>query len=215
LNPAIFNQGGALCQLGKYSEAIESCNRANAIQPKYYNSWKNRGLALFNLKRYQEAFQNWENGRKYLNLDTPEHREGRGELYYSEAQAYYQLGRQEANLDNLLKAKNCYHTALTLLDSPKCRQRQLEVLQDLIQVCQYISPPKEVKELLNQGTDLLERWLQNSNFSDKNYIHFKHKFAGFNQYQVDTLAQSSEPEQHIQAIELAEERKNTCLGWLQ
>jgi len=209
------NRGGTLCKLGKYSEAIESCDRANAIQPEYYNSWKNRGLALFNLKRYDEAFQNWEDGRKNLNLDTPEYREGRGELYYSEAQAYYLLGRKEANFNNLLEAEKCYRQALTLFDSPKYRQRQLEVRQDLIRVCQYISTPQQVQELLNQGTDLLERWLQDSNFSDENYIHFKQKFAGFNQYQVDTLAQSSEPEQHIQAIELAEERKNTCLGWLQ
>ncbi|MEQ9368571.1 MAG: tetratricopeptide repeat protein [Coleofasciculus chthonoplastes F3-SA18-01] len=209
------NRGGALNNLGQYEDAIASCDKAIEINPDYYYAWKNRGWALLNLKRYNEAFQNWEDGRKNFNLDTPEHREGRGELYYSEAQAYYQLGRQEANLDNLLKAKQSYHTAFTLLDTPQCRQRQLEILQDLIRVCQYISTPKQVQELLNQGTDLLERWLQDSNFSDENYIHFKHKFAGFNQYQVDTLAQSSEPEQHIQALELAEERKNTCLGWLQ
>ncbi|MEQ9359766.1 CHAT domain-containing tetratricopeptide repeat protein [Coleofasciculus chthonoplastes] len=219
INPDYYNawgnRGGALNNLGKYSEAIASCDKAIEINPDYYYAWKNRGWALLNLKRYNEAFQNWEDGRKNFNLDTPEHREGRGELYYSEAQAYYQLGRQEANLDNLLKAKQSYHTAFTLLDTPQCRQRQLEILQDLIRVCQYISTPKQVQELLNQGTDLLERWLQDSNFSDENYIHFKQKFAGFNQYQVDTLAQSSEPEQHIQAIELAEERKNTCLGWLQ
>ncbi|MEQ8383432.1 MAG: tetratricopeptide repeat protein [Coleofasciculus sp. A1-SPW-01] len=208
-------RGGALYKLGKYEEAIASCDKAIEIRPDYYIAWINRGSALFYLKRYDEAFQNWENGRNNLNLDTPEHREGRGELYYGEARAYYQLGQQEANLDNLLKAKDSYDKALNLLDTTKYRQRQLEVLQDLIRVCQYISTPKQVQELLNQGTDLLERWLQDSNFSDENYIHFKQKFAGFNQYQVDTLAQSSEPEQQIQALELAEERKNTCLGWLQ
>jgi len=209
------NRGFALYDLGKYQEAIASYDKVIEINPDYYYAWSNRGRVLFDLKRYDEAFQNWEDGRKHLNLDTPEHREGRGQLYYNEAKAYYQLGRQEANLDNLLKAERSYQAAFTLLDSPKCRNQQLEVLQDLIRVCQYISTPKQVQELLNQGTDLLERWLQDSNFSDETYIHFKQKFAGFNQYQVDTLAQSSEPEQHIQALELAEERKNTCLGWLQ
>ena len=208
-------RGYALYKLWKYEEAIASYDKAIEINLDEYDAWINRGWALFNLKRYEETFQNWEDGREHLNLDTPEHREGRGQLYYNEAKAYYQLGRQESNFDKLLKAEGCYQKAFKLLDTAKCRQRQLEILQDLIRVCQYISTPKRVKELLNQSTDLLERWLQDSNFSDENYIHFKQKFAGFNQYQVDTLAQSSEPEQHIQALELAEERKNTCLGWLQ
>ena len=209
------NRGNALYELGKYQEALASYDKAIEINPDYYNAWINRGWALFDLKRYEETFQNWEDGREHLNSETPEHREGRGQLYYNEAKAYYKLGRTEVNLEKLLKAERCYQKAFKLLDTAKCRQRQLEILQDLIRVCQYISTPKRVKELLNQSTDLLERWLQDSNFSDENYIHFKQKFAGFNQYQVDTLAQSSEPEQHIQALELAEERKNTCLGWLQ
>ena len=212
---AWINRGVALNNLGKYQEALASYDKAIEINPDYYNAWINRGWALFDLKRYEETFQNWEDGREHLNSETPEHREGRGQLYYNEAKAYYKLGRTEVNLEKLLKAERCYQKAFKLLDTAKCRQRQLEILQDLIRVCQYISTPKRVKELLNQSTDLLERWLQDSNFSDENYIHFKQKFAGFNQYQVDTLAQSSEPEQHIQALELAEERKNTCLGWLQ
>ncbi len=219
INPDYYmawsNRGFGLYNLGQYEEALASCNKAIEINPDYYMAWSNRGWALFKLKRYQKAFKNWKDGIKNLNLDTPEHREGRSKLYYSEAQAYYQLGLKEADLDNLLQAKKYYNKALKFLDTPKYRAQKLEIMQDLIQVCQYISTPKEVQELLNQGTDLLERWLQDSNFSDENYIHFKQKFAGFNQYQVDTLAQSSEPEQHIQAIELAEERKNTCLGWLQ
>ncbi|MEQ8536563.1 MAG: tetratricopeptide repeat protein [Coleofasciculus sp. D1-CHI-01] len=212
---AWINRGVALNNLGKYQEALASYDKAIEINPDYYNAWINRGWALFDLKRYEETFQNWEDGREHLNSETPEHREGRGQLYYNEAKAYYKLGRTEVNLEKLLKAERCYQKAFKLLDTAKCRQRQLEILQDLIRVCQYISTPKRVKELLNQGTDLLERWLQDSNFSDENYIHFKQKFAGFNQYQVDILAQSSEREQQIQALELAEERKNTCLGWLQ
>ncbi|WP_231636852.1 tetratricopeptide repeat protein, partial [Planktothricoides sp. SR001] len=39
-------------KLQRYSEAIESYEKALEIQPDYHEAWHNRGIALDNLQRY-------------------------------------------------------------------------------------------------------------------------------------------------------------------
>ncbi|MEO1432102.1 MAG: CHAT domain-containing protein [Cyanobacteria bacterium J06633_8] len=46
-------------------------------------------------------------------------------------------------------------------------------------------------------------------------ITLEHRYAAFNQLRVDIKLQSKDANKEIAALELAEKRKNTCLGWLQ
>jgi tetratricopeptide (TPR) repeat protein len=55
-----FNKGKALAKLGRYQEAIESFDKALAINPDYHNAWNLRGAVLNNLGRYQEAIENYD-----------------------------------------------------------------------------------------------------------------------------------------------------------
>ncbi|MEH2328446.1 hypothetical protein [Nostoc sp.] len=72
--------------------------------------------------------------------------------------------------------------------------------------------PEEFQKNLEKGTQHLEKLLRNK--SEQERIKLDSKFAAFNQMRVDILAQSEDPEKHIEALKTAEVRKNTCLAWL-
>lgn len=61
------NQGGSLCALGKYHEALAYFDKALALEPQYAHAWSNKGVALYYLGRNQEALQCFENA---LNIDS-------------------------------------------------------------------------------------------------------------------------------------------------
>ena len=48
------NKGESLRRQGKYDEAIKSLDKAIEINPRYAYAWYNRGLALFNVKPYED-----------------------------------------------------------------------------------------------------------------------------------------------------------------
>ncbi|MEO1522594.1 MAG: tetratricopeptide repeat protein, partial [Cyanobacteria bacterium J06633_2] len=50
-------RGVVLVYLGRYEEAIASCERATVYQPNHSEAWKFRGLALHALNRYREAHE--------------------------------------------------------------------------------------------------------------------------------------------------------------
>ena len=61
----LANRCGVLSQLGEYSQALASCNLALEIDRQWGAQgsalgWDNRGDALFNLERYQEALHSFE-----------------------------------------------------------------------------------------------------------------------------------------------------------
>jgi serine/threonine protein kinase len=61
------NQGGSLCALGNYEEALACFDKALDMEPQYANAWSNKGVALYYLGRNQEALQCFENA---LNIDS-------------------------------------------------------------------------------------------------------------------------------------------------
>lgn len=61
----LANRCGVLSQLGEYSQALASCDLALEIDTLWGAQgsalgWDNRGDALFNLERYQEALSSFE-----------------------------------------------------------------------------------------------------------------------------------------------------------
>ncbi|MDF5711843.1 MAG: tetratricopeptide repeat protein [Nostoc sp. S4] len=239
---AWYNRGGALGKLGRFEEAIASFDKAIEFKPDYDSAWIGRGIAagnvtgertnLFtstlpgaatypnlalkfnntNLNKpgYDGEFASYEEGLKHCQQDT--HPEGWGKLHQAIGNAHYFRGRGNSNARYFWdKAVNSYKTALQTLTATDFPELHLEVLQDLIRVLLDLGETAEARELQRQGTDLLRRLLDEPNRSDRSKKQLALKFAWLQQLTVDLAVQS---EDLLQAIELAEEGKNTCLRWI-
>ena len=108
------------------------------------------------------------------------------------------------------KAYECYRKALDCFTTPRLQERRLGVLQKLVKICRCLGKKDEVQYFEQEGSDLLGRLLQEMP-SDEARISLAQKFAAFDQYRVDSLAESGKV---VQALKFAEWRKNICLRWL-
>ncbi|MEH1798287.1 MAG: tetratricopeptide repeat protein [Nostoc sp.] len=239
---AWFGRGIVLGYLSRYEEAIASYDNALKIKSDFYKAWINRGdatgnvsgertdffftftlpsvatssLALIlsnpnlNLYGYEGELASYEEGLKHCHQDT--HAEGWGLLHQYIGKTHYFRGRQDSHARYYWhKAVTSYKTALQTLTAIDFPELHLEVLQDLIRVQLDLGETAETKELQRQGTDLLQRLLNEPNRSDQSKKQLALKFAWIQQLTVDLAVQSGDL---LQAIELAEEGKNTCLRWL-
>jgi Uncharacterized protein conserved in bacteria len=119
---------------------------------------------------------------------------------------YYQLWRGWWE-----NAYDCYRKALDCFDTPRLQERRLGIFQKLVKICRCLGKKDEAQYFEQEGCDLLGR-LRQEMPSNQAKIELSRKFAAFNQYRVDSLAES---EQIWDALQLAESRKNLCLQWLQ
>ncbi|MEH1768995.1 MAG: CHAT domain-containing protein, partial [Nostoc sp.] len=239
---AWYNRGITLDKLGRFEEAIASFDNALKFKPDFHLPWISRGIAAgeatrertnfsftltlpnaaapnlalkfsnsdLNKRGYEGKLASYEEGLKHCQQDT--HPEGWGELHQSIGNAHYFQGRGNSNARYYWrKAINSYKTALQTLTAIDFPELHLEVLQDLIRVQLDLEETAEATELQRQGTDLLRRLLNESNRSDQSKKQLALKFAWIQQLTVDLAVQSGDL---LQAIELAEEGKNTCLRWL-
>ncbi|MEH1850340.1 MAG: CHAT domain-containing tetratricopeptide repeat protein [Nostoc sp.] len=235
------NRGVTLGNLGRLEEAIASYDRAIEIKPDYDSAWNNRGIAAgkvtgertdffftftlpspaapnlalkfnnpdLNKRGYEGKLASYKEGLKHCQQNT--HPEGWGKLHQAIGNAYYFQGRENSQTRYWYEAVNSYKTALQSLTAIDFPELHLEVLQDLIRVQLDLRETAEATELQRQGTDLLRRLLNESNRSDKSKKQLALKFAWLQQLTVDLAVQSGDL---LQAIELAEKGKNTCLRWL-
>jgi len=204
---AYNGRGNSLYYLGRYDEASADYDKAIALNPNYHIAYYNRGNLLRNLGRYDEAIAEYD---KTIEI-KPDYWQARFNLGI----AYYNRGQQQANpFTDWFKAKASYEQALKYLTGQNLPQEYLQVLQRLIEVCRYLLPAPQVEELWQKGADRLGQWLQNPNLSLGQRITLERKFASFNQVRVDALANSNNPKNQLKALELAEQRKNTCITWL-
>ncbi|MGF1935118.1 MAG: tetratricopeptide repeat protein [Nostoc sp. ChiQUE02] len=231
-----YNWGNALFSLRQYEEAITYYEKVLDIKPDLHLGWIARGNAtgerminLFNAEApnhaqkfnnpnlnkpgYEGKLANYEEGLKHCPQDT--HPQYWGELHQVIGKAHYLRGRDDSRYLHHHsfwdKAIDSYNTALQTLTATNFPELHLEVLQNLIHVQLDLKETAEVTELQRQGTDLLRRLLNEPNRSDKNKKQLAFKLAWFQQLTVDLAVQSGDLQQ---AIELAEEGKNTCLSWL-
>ncbi|MBE9093227.1 tetratricopeptide repeat protein [Tychonema sp. LEGE 07203] len=105
-------------------------------------------------------------------------------------------------------AYEAYRKALDCFTTPRLRERRLGVLQKLVKICRCLGKKDEVQHFEQEGSDLLGCLLQEM---PSETARLARKFAAFDQYRVDSLAES---EKVWQALKFAEWRKNICLRWL-
>lgn len=110
----LFEQGNRLYEQGRYQEAVESYDKALAIDPKYAAAWNNRGLALDNLGKHQEAVESYD---KALALDP------------KLAPAWYNRGNALDNLGKYQEAAEALRRALRLDPNFQEARRALEHLE--------------------------------------------------------------------------------------
>ncbi|MEC5033226.1 MAG: CHAT domain-containing protein, partial [Oscillatoria sp. PMC 1051.18] len=214
---AYSNRGVVYDDLGRYEEAIADYDKALSIKPDNWQAWGNRGWAIFSSRGYQAAMENWDEGLTKLKPDHPEYQLGCGTLHYLKGNVYfYQAKREEHNWRIFChKAINSYLQALAILeDNPKLRETYLEVLQDLVIAYRSVGDEEKAKQTWDTAIVILEQWLLE--IPDRlNKDRLSRKFDRLYQLEVDRFAQSTSPKEKIQALVLAEARKNLCLTWMQ
>ena len=147
---------------------------------------------------------------------TPDYQQGVGELHYLKAYYQYRYGKAQPSkrFPSWFEAKRSYEAALKFLTFEDFPLRHLEVLQEYLEVCNALGDTQTIQQRLEQGTRQLEELLRQCEVLGQK-ITLSHKFAAFDQLRVDAKAESEDKQQQIQALELAERRKNTCLSWYQ
>jgi len=95
----LFEEGNRLFEGGKYQGAVESYDKALAIDPKDAAAWYNRGNALGDEGKYQKAVESYD---KALAIDP------------NDAAAWYNLGNALDELGKYQEAVENYDKALAI-----------------------------------------------------------------------------------------------------
>ncbi|MFN6528088.1 CHAT domain-containing protein [Nostoc sp. ChiSLP03a] len=206
---ALVNKGNVLVKLKRDTEAIEFYNRAlNCIDPQWWEAWnKNQGFVNISALNEEAAV------KISVQIPTPNDQQTTIELRLKKSkQLQYYMMQQPSLFSDLSEAKKSYEEALEFLTFDNFPEQYLQFLQELLKVYSWDNP-EEFQKNLEKGTQQLEE-LNREPKSEQARIKIDRKLAAFNQMRVDILAQSTDPEKHIEALETAEVRKNTCLAWL-
>ncbi|MBD2166808.1 tetratricopeptide repeat protein [Calothrix membranacea FACHB-236] len=219
INPYYENawngRGNVLLNLRQYQEALASYDEALRLtNNQYWLAWDNRGVAVLKFQNYKAAVKTWNDGINALQPETPEYEIGCGKLYHRKGAILYNYGKLQPNpFPDWFAAKASYEQALNFLSFDKFPQIHLQILEELLQVCSVLGDNQTFKKRQEEATQKLEELVVNCQTKGQE-ISLRRKFAAFNQLRIDLRLKSKNKQQHIEALELAEERKNICLAWL-
>ena len=224
-------RGNALGDLGRYEEAIVSYDTALRYKPDYHYAWNGRGYAAvnsserrkmslkaalplvmqnpdLNKRGYEGQLASIQEGFKCIAQGT----EGWGLLHYYLGAAHScQARKVESPRPFWRKAEASYKTALMTLTVQQFPKAHLNTLQDLISILYALREIDEAKTIQRDGSDLICRLLSDPSCSTDHQKFLQSKQSYFNQITVDLAIQSKS---EIEALELAEHGKNTCLRWM-
>ncbi|MBD2210398.1 tetratricopeptide repeat protein [Nostoc linckia FACHB-104] len=208
-------RGNALVNLGRYQEALASYDQAlHLTNNQYWLAWDNRGIAVLKSQDYKAAVKTWHDGINALKSETPEYEIGCGKLHHRKGAILYNYGKLQPNpFPDWFAAKASYEQALNFLSFDKFPQLNLQILEELLQVCSVLGDNQTFKKRQEEATQKLEELVVNCQNKGQE-ISLRRKFAAFHQLRIDLRLKSQDKQQHIEALELAEERKNICLAWL-
>ncbi|HYW22108.1 MAG TPA: tetratricopeptide repeat protein [Nodularia sp. (in: cyanobacteria)] len=219
---AWYNQAVALYHLQRFAEAIVSYDNALQIKLDYWEAWIGRGTAAGHLTSiatqnpalqqggYEGTLASYEEGLKHIRPDT--HPEGWGRLHIAKGNTYYDRGKTSPTPRNYWhQAIAEYDQALLTLTTEDFTELHLEVLQSLIKTLLGIGQISQAQQLQQQATDLLAQLLTESTRSDQSKKQLALKFAGIGQLEVDLAIEYGDL---VEAWEMAEQGKNSCLTWL-
>lgn len=227
---AWYNQALALFHLQQFAEAIVAYDNALQIKPDYWEAWIGRGTAAGNLSShtafnistsiteqnpalqqggYAGKLISYEQGLQHIRPDT--HPEGWGRLHLAMGNTHYDQGLQNPSSRYYwCQAVEEYYQALFTLTTEDFPQLHLEVLQYLIKALVGIGQKEPAQELQQRAAHLLTQLINTTNSPDSKK-QLALKFAGIGQLAVDLAVDCGDL---VEAWEMAEQGKNSCLTWL-
>lgn len=226
---AWYNQAVALFYLDRFTEAIHAYDKALEIKLDYWEAWIGRGTAAGHLltpitsnpdnnitsnnpallqSRFAGRLASYEQGLQHIHPDT--HPEGWGRLHIAKGNTYYEQGKKSAQTrDYWHQAINSYNEALNTI--AELSEFHLEILQLLTKVYLGLGNIAEAEKLQQQAADIYTQLLTDSTRTDASKKQLVLKFAGIGQLQVDLAVEHGDI---VEAWEIAEQGKNSCLTWL-
>ncbi|MBK1988955.1 tetratricopeptide repeat protein [Sphaerospermopsis aphanizomenoides BCCUSP55] len=229
---AWYNQAVALFYLDRFAEAISCYDSALEIKLDYWEAWLGRGGAVghlindklslsvpssiaassphLNQLGYEGKLATYQEGLKYLRPDT--HPEGWGRLHLAIGNTHYEQGKKQSTTRNFWqKAVSEYQQALLTLTAQDFPELHLDGLQSLTKVLVGLGQTATAQELQQQGLDLLQQLLNQTTRPEQSKKQLALKFAGLKQLAVDIAVNIGDL---VEAWEIAEQGKNTCLKLL-
>jgi CHAT domain-containing protein/tetratricopeptide (TPR) repeat protein len=225
---AWYNQAVALFYLNRFTEAIACYDSALEIKLDYWEAWIGRGTAaghlvttdtapslvksldLANLGGYAGKIASYTTGLTHLRPDT--HPEGWGRLHLALGNSHYDQGKKQPTpREYWHKAAADYQQALLTLTPEDFPQLHLEVLQSLVKVLVSLGETETAQELQQQGIKVLQQLLNDPTRPDESKQQLALKFTGLGQLAVDLVVNVGDL---VEAWEIAEYNKNSCLTWL-
>jgi tetratricopeptide (TPR) repeat protein len=224
LTEAWEGKGIILCDhLSQYQKSIACFEKILQLtENQYYLAWRNKSVALDKLGYKIKAIENLDIGLKSIKPEVYFYQEGMGELYLFKGNLEFSAAEMQSMPNERRhyreRAENSYQLALEFFlfePAPEIKfqafpEQHLDVYQKLIKVCRY-TRPNDIPEMIRQVDDLLARFLANPDYSESRKIAMQRKLADYQQLRIDDLIKS---DQKVEALELAEQRKNDCLRWL-
>lgn len=208
-------RGVALTALGQYEAALADFQTALELEPDFWPAWANRGWTMYAAPNLgpTAALQNWETALNELQQTQRERALALGTLAHYSGLAFAQVAQDQPKQARPLleRAIAAFQRSLEWLqDQPGLETTYLQVMTDLIVSYQRTGSILNTKNNLNIALLILNQ-LQLNSQSLAQKRHLLHQFRGLYQLKVEQLSQALDPKQRIQALELAEERKNLLI----
>ncbi|MEA5569601.1 CHAT domain-containing protein [Calothrix sp. UHCC 0171] len=229
---AWYNRGLLLFAIEKYEEAILSFDYTLQLQPEYLEAWIARANAVekspgfdyylsshsaiasanpsLTARGIDGKLTTYAAAVNYIDKDT--YPEAWGKLYLTLGNAYYDRGKHYSFInDDWAQAIHAYNQALLTVNSENFPELNLEILQSITQVLLGFGDTNQALQFQTYATSLLNHALNDANISEASKKQLALKFSSLGQLAVDIAVQQGEL---VQALELAEYGKNTCLNYL-
>jgi tetratricopeptide (TPR) repeat protein/CHAT domain-containing protein len=212
---ALNGRGLALSHTGQTEAALADFTTALSLDANCWQAWVNRGWTLYNAPDHgpTAALQNWETAINELQHLTHDRALALGTLAHAIGLVFGQVAQTQPKQARPLleRAIAAFRRSLDFLqDQPNLEADYLEVMTDLIVTYQRTGSILNTKNHLNIALLIINQLQLNaSNVSQRR--RWLHQLRGLYQLKVEQLSQAIDPKQRLQAIELAEERRNALL----
>ncbi|MDB9497067.1 tetratricopeptide repeat protein [Spirulina major CS-329] len=212
---ALNGRGLALSKTGQTEAALADFTTALALDSDCWQAWVNRGWTLYNAPDQgpTAALQNWETAINELQHLSHDRALALGTLAHAIGLVFGKVAQTQPKQARPLleRAIAALRRSLDFLqDQPNLEAYYLEVMTDLIVTYQRTGSILNTKNHLNIALLIINQLQLNAiNLSQKR--RWLHQLRGIYQLKVEQLSQAIDPKQRLQAIELAEERRNALL----
>lgn len=207
-----FKKAESLRNQQLYAEAIACYDQVLSLtQGQSWEAWRSKAHCQQDIQGHETAIATLNQGLEKLQVSEADAKDpyGCGRLLHSKGQIQTHAGYHLSEpIPQWLEARENFLQALQLFTYDNHPEAYLEVLVDLLKVTSHLGDPMEIRQLVTQGSDALAQLLAQPHYSETDKITLEAKFAGFQQLQVDLLAQ----DYPTQAIEVIEMQKDRCIG---